>query len=309
MAVSSQTRARPARYRQLFKQARKEWTAYLFLAPSLIQFFVFTAFSVVFSFYLSFHEWNILEPEKPLVGLDNYARLLGDTRFREAIVNTLYYTVVSVPATLLCGLLVALLLNNRIRGRGLFRAMYYLPGITSGVVVASVWKWVFNGDFGLINYYLMQMGAISAPVRWLTDPNLAMPSIIIVSVWGGVGGCMIIYLAGLQAIPDEIYDAAKVDGAGPIRRLVSITVPLLSPSTFFLLITSIIGAFQQFGLPYLMTAGGPLRRTTTIAFYLYQAAFRNLEMGYAAAMSYVLFAMIFIFTLVQMRLSREEIKY
>lgn len=309
MAVHSQARVQPSRARRLFKGMRKEWTAYLFLAPSLIQFFVFTAFSVLFSFYLSFHEWNILEPEKPLVGFDNYVRLLGDTRFREAIVNTVYYTVVSVPATLLCGLLVALLLNNQIRGRGLFRALFYLPGITSGVVVAIVWKWVFNGDFGLINYYLTQLGLISAPVRWLTDPNLAMPSIIIVSVWGGVGGCMIIYLAGLQAIPDEIYDAAKVDGAGPVRRLISITVPLLSPSTFFLLITSIIGAFQQFGLPYLMTAGGPLRRTTTIAFYLYQSAFRNLEMGYAAAMSYVLFAMIFVFTLVQMRLSREEIKY
>jgi multiple sugar transport system permease protein len=309
MAVSIQTRARQGRHRQVLQRMRKEWTAYLFLAPSLIQFFVFTAFSVLFSFYLSFHEWNILEPEKPLVGLDNYARLLGDVRFREAIVNTIYYTVVSVPATLLCGLLVALLLNNQIRARGLFRAMFYLPGITSGVVVAIVWKWVFNGDFGLINYYLTQMGLISEPVRWLTDPNLAMPSIIIVSVWGGVGGCMIIYLAGLQAIPEEIYDAAMVDGAGPIRRLVSITVPLLSPSTFFLLITSIIGAFQQFGLPYLMTAGGPLRRTTTIAYYLYQTAFRNLEMGYAAAMSYVLFAMIFVFTLVQMRLSREDIKY
>ena len=309
MAVTSSIKARPVKGRQILRSMRKEWTAYLFLFPSLLQFTVLLVFPVVFSFYLSFHEWNILEPEKPFVGLDNYTRLLGDRRVRQAIVNTIYYTVVSVPVTLFCGLLVALLLNNQIRGRGLFRAMYYLPGVTSAVAVAVVWKWIFNGDFGLINYYLMEMGVISEPIRWLTDPNIAMPAVIIVSVWGGVGGCMIIYLAGLQALPDEIYDAAKVDGAGPIRTLFSITIPLLAPATFFLLITSIIGAFQQFGLPYLLTAGGPVGRTTTIAYYLYTSAFKNFEMGYAAAMSYVLFAMIFVFTLLHMRFSYRDINY
>ena len=305
MAITSSVKVPQAGVRRTLWKMRREWSAYVFLAPIILQFLVFTVFSVLFSFYLSFHEWNILEPEKPFVGLDNYARLLRDTRVHEAIWNTFYYTVVSVPLTLFAGLLIALLLNNEVRGRGIFRAMYYLPGITSGVVVAIVWKWVFNGDFGLLNYYLIQAGLISAPIRWLTDPNLAMPSVIIVSIWGGVGGAMIIYLAGIQAIPDELYDAAMVDGAGPIRRLFSITIPLLNPSTFFLLITSIIGAAQQFGLPYLLTAGGPLRRTTTIAYYLYQSAFKNFEMGYAAAMSYVLFAMIFIFTLIQMHFNRE----
>jgi len=309
MAVTSSIKSRSGGYRGTLRMMRKEWTAYLFLLPSLLQFAVLLVFPVLFSFYLSFHEWNILEPAKPFVGLDNYSRLLGDRRVRQAIVNTIYYTVVSVPATLFCGLLVALLLNNQIRGRGLFRAMYYLPGVTSAVAVAVVWKWIFNGDFGLINYYLMQLGLISEPIRWLTDPNLAMPAVIMVSVWGGVGGCMIIYLAGLQAIPEEMYDAAKVDGAGPIRMLFSITIPLLAPATFFLLITSIIGAFQQFGLPYLLTAGGPVGRTTTIAYYLYTSAFRNFEMGYAAAMSYVLFAMIFVFTLLHMRFSYRDINY
>lgn len=309
MAVSANIRPKSNGVRRVLRSMRKEWTAYLFLFPAMLQFFVLTLFSVAFSFYLSFHEWNILEPEKPFVGLDNYLRLLQDRRVHQAIFNTFYYTVVSVPATLFVGLLIALLLNNQIRGRGIFRAMYYLPGITSGVAVAIVWKWVFNGDYGLINYYLIQLGLIDSPIRWLTDPTLAMPSIIIVSVWGGVGGTMIIYLAGLQAIPEEIYDAAKVDGAGPIRRLFSITIPLLNPSTFFLLITSVIGAFQQFGLPYLMTNGGPLGRTTTIAYHLYTSAFRNFEMGYAAAMSYVLFGMIFVFTLIQMRFSNREINY
>ena len=309
MAVTSSINSRPTGNRQILRMMRKEWTAYLFLLPSLLQFAVLMVFPVIFSFYLSFHEWNILEPAKPFVGLDNYTRLLGDRRVRQAIFNTVYYTVVSVPVTLFCGLLIALLLNNQIRGRGLFRAMYYLPGITSAVAVAVVWKWIFNGDFGLINYYLMQIGLIDEPIRWLTDPNLAMPAVIIVSVWGGVGGCMIIYLAGLQAIPDEMYDAAKVDGAGPVRMLFSITIPLLAPATFFLLITSIIGAFQQFGLPYLLTAGGPVGRTTTIAYYLYTSAFKNFEMGYAAAMSYVLFAMIFVFTLLHMRFAYRDINY
>jgi multiple sugar transport system permease protein len=310
--VSSAGRPRTVKRRgfgQTLRLMRKEWSAYLFLAPSLLQFAVLTAFPVVFSFYLSFHEWNILEPAKPFVGLDNYRRLLNDRRVIQSIWNTLYYTIVSVPATLFLSLLVALLLNNRIRGRGLFRALFYLPVVTSGVAVAVVWKWIFNGDFGLINYYLIQANIISEPIRWLTDPNLAMPSVIIVSVWGGVGGSMIIYLAGLQAIPDEMYDAAKVDGAGPIRTLFSITIPLLAPATFFLLITSIIGAFQQFGLPYLLTAGGPVGRTTTIAYYLYNAAFKNFEMGYAAAISYLLFAMIFVFTLLHMRFSYRDINY
>ena len=310
MAVSSSSiRARPTGARRVLRSMRKEWSAYLFLAPGLIQFVVLMVFPVIFSFYLSFHEWNILKPEKPFVGLENYVRLLHDRRVHQAIWNTIYYTVVSVPLTLFCGLLVALLLNNQIRGRGIFRAMYYLPGVTSAVAVAVVWKWIFNGDFGLINYYLIQMGVIREPIRWLTDPNLAMPSVIIVSIWGGVGGCMIIYLAGLQAIPEEICDAARVDGAGPIHTLFSITIPLLGPATFFLLITSIIGAFQQFGLPYLLTSGGPVGRTTTIAYYLYTSAFKNFEMGYAAAMSYVLFAMIFVFTLLHMRFTYRDIQY
>lgn len=309
MAVTRGIKSQPTGYRQTLRTIRKEWTAYLFLLPSLLQFSVLLVFPVIFSFYLSFHEWNVIEPAKPFVGLDNYSRLLGDRRVRQAIVNTIYYTVVSVPATLFCGLLVALLLNNQIRARGLFRTMYYLPTVTSAVAVAVVWKWIFNGDFGLINYYLIQIGLISEPIRWLTDPRLAMPAVIIVSIWGGVGGCMIIYLAGLAAIPDEIYDAARVDGAGPVRTLFSITIPLLAPATFFLMITSIIGAFQQFGLPYLLTSGGPVGRTTTIAYYLYTSAFKNFEMGYAAAMSYVLFAMIFVFTLLHLRFAYRDVNY
>gem|GEM_PF-2184303 len=214
-------------------EARREWTAYLFLSPGLILFAVFTVFSVGFSFYLSFHQWNILEPQKPFVGLQNYRELLHDRYFLGAIVNTLYFAAVSVPVTMAIGLLVALMLNTQIRFRGLFRTLYYLPGVTSLVVAAIIWKWVFSGDYGLLNYYLLKLHIIDKPILWLSDRNLAMPAVITVSVWQGVGFHMVVYLAALQSIPQEIYDAAKVDGASAFRRLIYITVPLLRPTMFF----------------------------------------------------------------------------
>jgi multiple sugar transport system permease protein len=309
MAVSSQTRPQPARYRQLFKQARKEWTAYLFLAPSLIQFFVFTAFSVVFSFYLSFHEWNILEPAKPYVGLDNYQRLIEDERFQRATINTAYYTAASVPLTVILGLLIALLLNQQLRGRAFFRTLFYIPVITPLVIASIVWKWVYQGDYGLLNYYLMKINLIDEPLLWLADKNLAMPAVIIMSVWKTVGFAIVVYLAGLQAIPEDYYDAAKLDGAGTMRRFRDITLPLLSATTIFVVIIQVLGSFQVFTQIFVMTSGGPLRRTTTIVYHVYETAFKNFDMGYAAAMAFAMFAMMFIFTLFQMRFLRRDIEY
>src|SRR5215203_3771584 len=194
-------------------QMRKQWSAYLFLAPTMILFGVFTLLAVIYAFYLSFHEWNILEPAKPFVGLDNYSRLLGDEKFGGAIVNTLYFTAASVPLTMGLGLLIALLLNNQIRARGFFRTLFYLPVVTPLVIAAIIWKWLYSGDFGLLNYYLIQLGLIDEPLLWLADPNLAMPAVIITSIWKGVGFTMVVYLAGLQSIPEDYYDAAKIDGA------------------------------------------------------------------------------------------------
>jgi multiple sugar transport system permease protein len=293
-------------FRRVLRDMRKEWTAYLFLAPGLILFAIFTVFAVVYSFYLSFHEWNILEPAKPFVFLDNYARLFADKRFHRAVFNTVYYTALAVPLTMMAGLSIALLLNN-IRFKGIYRTLYYIPTITPLVVAAIIWKWVYQGDYGLLNYFLSSLGIIDRPILWLSDPNLAMPAVIIMSVWGGAGYHMVIYLAGLQAIPVEYYDAAKVDGASSWQQLRHVTVPLLTPTTFFLLITSIIGSFQVFTQIYIMTNGGPLGRTSTIGFYLYEKAFRQFQMGYASAMAYALFAMIFIFTLIQLRYMRQEV--
>lgn len=308
MAVTG-VRAGPTGISRVLKEMRKEWTAYLFLSPGLLLFCIFVIFSVGFSFYLSFHKWDILQPQKPWVGLENYKDLIGDKRFRQALWVTTYYTAVSVPVTLASGLLVALLLNNRLRARGLFRTLYYLPVVTPLVVAAIIWKWVYNSDYGLLNYYLMKLNIIDKPLLWLADKNLAMPSVILVSVWKGAGGAMVIFLAGLQAIPQEYYDAAKVDGASAFQRLRHITVPLLRPTTFFLLIISLIGAFQEFTLPFVMTNGGPLRRTTTVGYYLYQTGFKQFNMGYAAAMAYALFAIMFLFTLLQWRYFRREVEH
>lgn len=309
MAANATIRPRRSRLGQILYEMRREWTAYLFLSPGLALFLIFTVFSVGYSFYLSFHEWNILEPGKPYVGLENYHGVLTDRRFHEAVINTLYYTIGTVPTTMFIGLLIALLLNNQIRARALFRTMYYLPVITPLVVAAIIWKWVYHGDFGLLNYYLIRLGLIDNPILWLSNPRLAMPAVIIMSIWGGVGFNMVVYLAGLQAIPEDYYDAAKVDGAGMLARFRHITVPLPMPTSFFLLIISIIGSLQVFTQVYIMTSGGPLGRTRTIGFYLYEKAFKHFEMGYASAMAYVLFAMIFIFTMLQVRTMRRDVEY
>jgi multiple sugar transport system permease protein len=217
--------------------------------------------------------------------------------------------MIGVPLNLLAGLSVALLLNTKVRGQGLFRTLYYIPVVTPLVVSSIIWKWVYQGDYGLLNYYLLKFHLIHEKIVWLADPNLALPALIIMGIWGGTGGTMVIYLAGLQSIPEEMYDAAKVDGANAWQRLLYITIPLLRPTTFFLTITGVIGTFQIFTEVYIMTNGGPLNRTTTIGFYLYDKAFRQLDMGYATAMAFVLFAMIFFFTLLQWKYTRGDVEY
>ncbi len=310
MAVTqiSKPQSTRSRFRETLRQMRKNWSAYMFIAPGMIHFLVFTLFAVGFAFYISFHDWNIIKPDKPFVGLDNYVRLFGDKRFIRSVINTFTF-MIGVPLNLIVGLSVALLLNTKVRGQALFRTMFYIPVVTPLVVSAIIWKWVYQGDYGLLNYYLLQAGIIHEKIFWLADPNLALPALIVMGVWGGTGATMVIYLAGLQAIPEDFYDAAKVDGASGWQRLIHITIPLLRPTTFFLLITGIIGAFQIFTEVYIMTNGGPLNRTSTIGYYLYVNAFRQLDMGYATAMAFVLFAMIFVFTIIQWKYTRGDVEY
>jgi multiple sugar transport system permease protein len=315
MAVQSEVlvkpvaRPRSSSVKRVLRDIRKQWTAYLFLSPVLILFLVFTILSVVYAFYLSFHKWNILEPEKPYVGLANYERLLHDERFRQAIINTVYYTATTVPLSVVLGLLIALLLNQEIRARGLFRTMFYIPVVTPLVIAAIIWKWVYQGDFGLLNYYLLKLHIIDQPLLWLSDKQLAMPASIVMWVWKTVGFVMVVYLAGLQAIPQDYYDAAKVDGAGSWRRLRDITIPLLSSTTFFVVIIQFLGSFQAFTQIFVLTSGGPVGKTTTIVYYIYTHAFKRFDMGYASAMAFAFFAMMFGFTLLQMRFFRRELEY
>ncbi len=298
------TRGRGARQGVLSRMWR-ERSAYGFLAPGLILFSVFTVFALLFAFYLTFREWNILEPEKPFVGLQNYRDMAGDEDFRRSIINTAYFTGASVPLGMAIGLGVALLLNQPIRGRGLLRTLYFLPNITPFVVAAIIWKWLYNGDYGLFNFYLLKTHLISQPLTWLSDKNLAMPAVVLMSVWASVGFSMVVYLAALQSIPNDLYEAARIDGAGAWARLRYVTLPMLRPSTLFLMVMGIIGSFQVFTQIYIMTSGGPLDRTTTMVYYIYEAAFKFYEMGYASTLAYALFLMLLVFTALQLRLYRR----
>jgi multiple sugar transport system permease protein len=268
-------------------------------------FSVFTAFALIFAFYLTFHEWSIIQPDKPFVGLDNYRDMIHDEAFRRSIFNTLYYTGAAVPLQMAVGLGLALLLNLPLRGRGFLRAAYFLPGVTPLVVVAIIWKWLYNGDYGLFNYYLLKTHLIHDPLLWLSDKNLAMPAVILMSVWTGTGFSMVVYLAGLQAIPEELYEASRVDGAGAWARFRHITLPMLRPTTLFLAVTGIIWSFQVFTQIFVMTNGGPVDRTTTMVFFIYQAAFKFYEMGYASTLAFTLFLMLLVFTAIQLRHQRK----
>jgi multiple sugar transport system permease protein len=305
-ALRSSSSSKAGRTRLTLRKMRKEWTAYLFLAPGLLLFSVFTVFALGFALYLTFHEWSIIEPDKPFIGLDNYRDMLADKDYRTSVINTAYFTGASVPLTMLIGLLLALLLNQPLRGRWVLRTFYFLPVVTPFVVVAIIWKWLYNGDFGLFNYYLLKAHLIDQPLLWLSDKNLAMPAVVLMSVWSGVGFSMIVYLAGLQGIPTELHEAAKVDGAGPLARLRYVTIPMLAPTTLFLLVMGIIGSFQVFTQIFVMTSGGPVKRTTTMVYYIYESAFKFYEMGYASTLAFGLFALLFVFTLIQLRLYRRS---
>jgi multiple sugar transport system permease protein len=284
---------------------RRNRSAYVFLSVPLLLFMVFTVFALIFAFYLTFHEWSIIEPERPFVGLQNYRDMVADESYLRSIGNTFYFTGVSVPVTMIIGLLIALLLNLPLRARGIFRTLYFLPVVTPFVVVSIIWKWLYNGDFGLFNYYLLKTHLIRDPLLFLADRDLAMPAVILMSIWSGVGFSMVVYLAALQAIPEELYEAAQVDGASRRSQLWHITIPLLRPTTLFLAVIGIIGAFQVFTQIFIMTSGGPVERTTTVVYFIYLAAFKFYEFGYASTLAFGLFALLFVFTLIQLHLYRR----
>lgn len=278
---------------------------WIFVSPWIIGFLAFTALPILLSFQYSFTAYNIYQPPR-FIGTANYTVLMSDPLFWTALYNTFYYTFISVPLMMIIALFLALLLNTKLPGMGLFRTIYFLPSVLSGVGVALLWMWVFNPGSGLINSALEIIG-IQGPL-WLHSPEWSKPAMIIMSLWG-VGGVMVINLAGLQSIPGSLYDAAKIDGAGWWAQLRYVTIPMLSPTLFFNFITLTIGSLQIFTQAYVMTDGGPVNSTLFYVFYLFNTAFESLRMGYASAMAWILFLIIVGFSLFQIRMSRRWVYY
>ncbi len=267
--------------------------ALLFLAPTLLGLAVLSAGPILATLAISLTKWDLLTAPKP-VGLDNYAALLSDDRFLKALRNTFFYTIVSVPLGLAIALGLALALNVRIRGIAWVRTAYFLPVVTSTIAIALVWQWIYSPDSGLLNEVT---GIFGIPAqKWLGNPTLAMPSIIAMSIWQGLGVNVIIFLAGLQAIPSELLDAASVDGAGRWARFRGVVLPLLTPAIFFTGVLSLIGAFQVFDQVFVLVKPRPTDATITIVYFIYENGFKFFKMGYASAASWILFLIVALFT-------------
>ncbi len=285
---------------------RTAGTAALFIAPSLVPMLAFTIGPMLASLGISFTNWSLLAPAH-WVGANNYRTLWSDAEFRSSLGHTLVFIAGYLPLVLISGLAVALALNQRIRGLAVFRTIYFLPVVTSWVVVALIWKWLLNPQTGVVDYVLGLVG-IQGP-GWWVDPHWAMPSIILASAWKDIGFVMIILLAGLQSIPDDYYEAASLDGAGRLALFRHITLPLLSPALFFVVVISLINNFQVFDQVWVMTQGGPAGSTSVVMERIVKNAFSFGRMGYASAMSWVLFAVILMITLAQFRLQRRWVNY
>jgi multiple sugar transport system permease protein len=279
---------------------------WIFLTPVLIGLLLVSLGPVVSVVTLSFADWEILTPPR-FVGFENYQRLMADRTFSIALGNTVYYVTMMVPITTILALLLALLMNQKLRAITWYRTAFFMPVITSTVAVALVWSWIYAKDFGLLNYFLRFFGV--EPIAWLTSSQWAMLAISIMAVWSNVGQGMIIFLAGLQAIPQSYYEAAEVDGANSWQRFYKITLPLITPSLFFYFVITMIDAFQMFEQIYVMTRGRPTNATFTIVYYIYRNAFRNFKMGYASTQAIVLFIIIMALTLVYWRSQEKWVVY
>jgi multiple sugar transport system permease protein len=297
---------------------------WLFVLPALIIFSVFIFWPILYVFWLSFHQWSVITPAKPFIGFDNYRNLIHNGDFQIALRNTLWFSLGVVPTQTALGLFLAVLANQKIRGRTFFRTAFYFPSISSSVVISIIFLWLYS-QRGLINFFLIKMGfptpkppwlsnpkgvlemalngiGIDNVSVWLAGPSVALLSIMMMNIWTTMGTMMVVFLAGLQDIPNDVYEAASMDGANRRQQFFDITVPLLRPVVFFVLTLGFIGTFQVFDQIYVMTSGGPAKSTITLSYLIYQQGFSNYAMGYAAAIAIVLFAMIMVIFLVQRRI-------
>jgi multiple sugar transport system permease protein len=282
--------------------------AYLFLTPALAAIFIFFILPVIAAFVMSFTDFDIYSLGNiqfvRFVGFRNYLQLFNDPLFWQALQNTFYFVLVGGPLSVAVSLAAAILLNSKlVRFKSFFRVIYFAPVVTTLVAIAVVWRFVYHPRFGLLNYFLSFFGV--NPIDWLGDPTYAMPAIILLAVWKNFGYNMIIFIAGLQNIPDELYEAARIDGANARQQFLYITIPMLAPTTLFVSIITMIGYFQLFAEPYVMTQGGPLNSTLSIVLLMYQQGFRWWNMGYSASLAFVLFVIILIGSLIQFRLQKR----
>jgi len=281
--------------------------AYSFILPNLLGFAIFTLVPMVFSLVLAFMNWdgaNVVS----WAGLGNFKQLLRDTTFRIALINTFYYVIGTVPLTMAAALGLALLLNQPLRGRNFFRTTFFFPYVASLVAVAVVWNMLFHPAVGPVNQLLMTLG-IENPPRWTADVNWAMPTVILASIWKGMGYYMVIYLAALQGIPAYLYEAAEIDGANAWQKFRNVTLPMLTPATFFVSIMITIASFKVFDLILVMTGGGPGRATNVLVIHTYNTAFKEFRFGYSSAIAMVLFVIVLVITIVQFRMEKRWVSY
>ncbi len=284
-------------------------TAYLFLTPALSAIFIFFFIPVIAALLISFTDFSIYTlvswGNLSFVGFENYIKLFDDPLFWKSLGNTFYFVLIAGPLSVFVSLGAALLLNSKlVRFKSIFRLAYFIPVVTTLVAVAIVWRFIYHPKFGVLNYFLSFFGI--SEIDWLGDPNWSMPAIILMAVWKNFGYNMIIFIAGLQNIPTHLYEAAEIEGANAWEKFRFITVPMLAPTTLFISIITMIGFFQLFAEPYVMTQGGPLDSTLSIVQYMYQEGFRWWNMGYSAALAFILFLIIFIGTLIQFRIQKER---
>ncbi len=286
------------------------WRGYLFVAPATIYLAVFALFPMLFAAWMALHRWHLLKEEHPFVGLANFTSLFANPFFRGAVWNTLVYVVFSVPLGVITSLAIAMLVAQRLRGVGFFRTLFYIPAVSSQVALSMVVIWILLPEQGLINYGFAKLNALlgtglPTSTDFLKESGWAMAALVAMSLWIGLGPRMIIFLAGIQSIPEQLYEAAALDGATGWRCFRHVTLPLLAPTTLFVVVTTTIAAFLLFTPVYVMTEGGPRRSTDVVLYHIYKEAWQKFEIGMASAMSYVLFAMILIVALLQFRIMRR----
>ncbi|MEO6434728.1 MAG: sugar ABC transporter permease [Tepidisphaeraceae bacterium] len=290
------------------RDKREAWEALGFLSPWIIGFFLFTAGPVIASFVMSFFRWDPTDLGNPVeyLGLRNYRELFRDETLRKALYNTTLYAAMYIPLSITAGLSMAMLLNQKLPGMRAFRTIFYLPTLTQGVATFVIWRIVYDADKGPLNQFLRNF--TDNPPAWLSDPSWAKFAIVLMNLWS-VGGMMLIFLAGLQNIPRQLYEAAEIDGAGKLGQFFNVTLPMLSPTIFLNTIVATIGAFQVFAAAYILTSGGPEESTLFYAYYLFNKAFVFWQLGYASAMAWLLFVIILILTGIQIRYSRRWVHY